>query len=53
MQSVRLRIEEERHRIINILKERGITQNSDGKKLDDLPLLPLTLMENDLREVLE
>lgn len=42
----RMRIERERQRIIKFLNEKGITQNSDGKRVNDLPLWPLTLMEN-------
>lgn len=44
----RLKIERERQRIIEFLNEKGITQNSDGKRVNDLPLLLLTLMENKL-----
>ncbi|WP_140160735.1 hypothetical protein [Bacillus thuringiensis] len=44
----RMRIERERQRIIKFLNEKGITQNLDGKRVNDLPLWPLTLMENKL-----
>lgn len=45
---IHLRVERERQRIIEFLKGKGITRNSDGERLEDLPLLPLTLMENKL-----
>ncbi|UOE58250.1 hypothetical protein [Cytobacillus oceanisediminis] len=45
---IRKRVEQERQRIIELLKEKGITQNSEGEGIEDLPLLPLTLMENKL-----
>lgn len=45
---IRLRVEEERQRILKFLKEKDITHNSDGIRVEDLPLLPLTLMENKL-----
>ncbi|WP_176543395.1 hypothetical protein [Bacillus cereus] len=45
---IRLRVERERQRIIEFLKEKGITQNSDGERINDLTLLSLTLMENKL-----
>ncbi|WP_190325320.1 hypothetical protein [Bacillus cereus] len=44
----RMRIERERQRIIEFLHAKGITQNPDGKRVNDLPLWPLTLMENQL-----
>lgn len=45
---IRLRVERERQRIIEFLKGKGITQNSDGDRVDSLPLLPLWIMENTL-----
>lgn len=45
---IRLKVERERQRIITFLKEKGITQNSEGQRVDDLTLLSLSLMENKL-----
>lgn len=45
---ISLRVEKERQRIIEFLKGKGFTQNSDGDRVEDLPLLPLSIMENNL-----
>ncbi|AKR38745.1 hypothetical protein P4K49_29340 [Bacillus cereus] len=45
---IRLKVERERQRIITFLKEKGITQNSEGQRVDDLTLLSLSLTENKL-----
>ncbi|MDA2541161.1 hypothetical protein PDR35_15515 [Bacillus cereus] len=45
---IRLKVERERQRIITFLKEKGITQNSEGQRVNDLTLLSLSLMENKL-----
>ncbi|CAI9395531.1 MULTISPECIES: hypothetical protein [Bacillaceae] len=45
---IHIRVERERKRIIEFLKEKGITRNKDDEKIDDLTLLSLTLMENEL-----
>lgn len=47
---IRLRVERERQRIIEYLKGKGITHYSDDKRVEDIPLLPLWLMENKLLE---
>ncbi|WP_176551181.1 hypothetical protein [Bacillus sp. AFS040349] len=45
---IRLRVEEERQLIIRFLEEKDITHNSNGERVDALPLLPLTIMRNNL-----
>jgi hypothetical protein len=45
---IHIRVERERKRIIEFLKEKGITRNRDDEKIDDLTLLSLTLMEHEL-----
>lgn len=45
---IRLSVERERQRIIDFLKEKGVTQNSVGDRVEDLTLLSLSLMENNL-----
>lgn len=45
---IHIRVERERKRIIEFLKEKGITRNKDDERIDDLTLLSLTLMENEL-----
>ncbi|MEI5915105.1 MULTISPECIES: hypothetical protein [Bacillus] len=45
---IRLRVERERQRIIEFLKGKGITKNSEGERVNDLTLLSLSLMENKL-----
>ncbi|WP_176521188.1 hypothetical protein [Bacillus toyonensis] len=45
---IRLRVEKERQRIIEFLKGKGITKNSEGERVNDLTLLSLSLMENKL-----
>ncbi|NRG34384.1 hypothetical protein HRF63_21215, partial [Bacillus circulans] len=44
---IHIRVERERKRIIEFLKEKGITRNKDDEKIDNLTLLSLTLMENE------
>ncbi|EJQ01744.1 hypothetical protein [Bacillus cereus] len=43
---IRVKVERERQRIIEFLKEKGITQNSEGQRVNDLTLLSLSLIEN-------
>ena len=45
---IRLEVERERQRIIKLLKEKGISQNSEGKRVTNLTLLSLSLIENKL-----
>ncbi|AST05330.1 hypothetical protein BT10792_33425 (plasmid) [Bacillus thuringiensis] len=45
---IRLKVERERQRIIKLLKEKGISQNSEGKRVTNLTLLSLSLIENKL-----
>ncbi|MEC2646790.1 hypothetical protein [Bacillus thuringiensis] len=45
---IRLKVERERQRIIEFLNEKGLTQNSDGKRVTNLTLLSLSLIENKL-----
>lgn len=47
---IHIRVERERQRIIEMLKEKGIMRNKDNENIDDLTLLSLTLMENELLE---
>jgi len=49
MTSLKIQVEKERQRIIKKLKEKGISQNEKGEKVDDLPLLTLAILSGEIK----